>query len=270
MVSWKTWEMEAGTAVHPREGAPELVMAERVRFAELPEERKRAIKRGILALVAFIVVSAVLVLIVGRPLLRFIHDPNQFRAWVNAHGFWGRAAFVGMMFTQVVLAVLPGEPLEIAAGYAFGFWEGTFLCMLGIALASLVVFLFVRRYGMRLVQVFFSEEKIASVRFLQDPARVTLLAVILFLIPGTPKDVMTYCAGLTQMKLTTWMLIATFARIPSIITSTIGGNALGLQNYTFAIIVFAITVVISVVGIIVYRRVSAKRERAAGSRPVKR
>ena len=85
------------------------------------------------------------------------------------------------------------------------------LCMLGIALASLAVFLFVRRYGLRAVRVFFSEEQIASARFLQDPRRLTLLAVVLFLIPGTPKDVMTYCVGLTSMKLSTWMFIATLA-----------------------------------------------------------
>lgn len=245
-------------------------MSERIRFQEQPEEKQRAMRRGIFGIVAFLVATGVLALLVGRPLLQFIDDPEQFRGWVDTHGFWGRAAFVGMMFTQVVLAMLPGEPLEIAAGYAFGFWEGTFLCMLGITLASLVVFLFVRRYGVRVVRVFFSEEQIASVRFLQDPGRLTLLTVILFLIPGTPKDVMTYCVGLTQMKLSTWMLIASLARIPSIVTSTIGGNALGLQNYTFAIIVFVATVILSLAGILIYRRVSAKRAEAdcAGRRRV--
>ena len=223
--------------------------------------------RSLAAIAAFVIAMGVLALLVGRPLLHFIDDPEKFRAWVDTHGFWGRAAFVGMMFTQVVLALLPGEPLEIAAGYAFGFWEGTLLCMLGIALASLVVFLFVRRYGLRAVRVFFSEEQIASARCLQDPRRLTLLAVVLFLIPGTPKDVMTYCVGLTSMKLSTWMFIATLARIPSIITSTIGGNALGMQNYTFAIVVFVATVCISLIGLFVYRRLSRRREsRPAGPR----
>ena len=171
----------------------------------------------------------------------------------------GRAAFVGMVFTQVVLAVLPGEPLEIAAGYAFGFWEGTLLCLVGISSASLLIFLFVRRFGMRAVRVFFSEEQIASVHFLHDRRRLTLLTLILFLIPGTPKDVMTYCVGLTEMKLSTWMAIATLARIPSIVTSTVGGNALGVQDYRIAVIVFAATAAVSIAGILAYRRLSARR-----------
>ena len=163
-----------------------------------------------------------------------------------------------MVMLQVVLALLPGEPLEIAAGYAFGFWEGTLLCVVGVTLASALVFLFVKRFGRRVVEVFFTAEQIASVRFLHDRRRLVLLTTILFLIPGTPKDVMTYCIGLTDMKLSTWLLIASLARLPSIVTSTIGGNALGLQNYTFAVIVFAATIAISAAGILIYRRTSRK------------
>lgn len=233
--------------------------ARRIWFRDQPEEKRRAMQRSILAVAAFLAATGVLALLVGRPLLHFIGDPAKFRAWVDTHGLLGRAAFVGMMFTQVVLAILPGEPLEIAAGYAFGFWEGTLLCMLGASLASALIFSFVRRYGTRVVRVFFSEEQIASARFLNDPQRMTLLTLILFLIPGTPKDVMTYCVGLTPMKFSTWMLIATFARIPSIVTSTIGGNALGVQDYRIAIIVFVATAIISVAGILAYRRFSARR-----------
>ena len=61
------------------------------------------------------------------------------------------------------------------------------------------------------------------------------------------------------MKLSTWLLIASLARLPSIVTSTIGGNALGLQDYTFAIVVFLATILISVAGILIYRRTNRDR-----------
>lgn len=108
-----------------------------------------------MSIAAFVALSIFLLLAVGRPMLRFIQDPGGFRAWVDGHGVWGRIAFVGMMFFQVVVAIIPGEPLEIAAGYAFGFWEGTLLCQIGIFLGSLTVFLFVRNWGIRVVEVFF-------------------------------------------------------------------------------------------------------------------
>lgn len=207
-----------------------------------------------MSIAAFLALSVFLLLAVGRPMLRFIENPSGFRAWVDGHGVWGRIAFVGMVFFQVVVAIIPGEPLEIAAGYAFGFWEGTLLCMIGIFLGSLTVFLFVRNWGIRAVEVFFPREKILSLKLLRDRKKRDALAFILMFIPGTPKDILTYCAGLTDMPLGTWLLISTIARIPSVVTSTIGGNALGLKDYWFALAVFGVTLALSLVGWLVYRR----------------
>lgn len=216
-------------------------------------ERQKRFWSG-MSIAAFVALSVFLLLAVGRPMLRFIENPGGFRAWVDGHGIWGRIAFVGMMFFQVVVAIVPGEPLEIAAGYAFGFWEGTLLCMIGIFLGSLTVFLFVRNWGIRVVEVFFPREKILSSKLLRDRRKRDALAFILMFIPGTPKDILTYCAGLTDMPLGTWLLISTIARIPSVVTSTIGGNALGLKDYWFALAVFAATLALSLGGWLLYRR----------------
>lgn len=226
---------------------------------ETDAKRKR---RAILAVCALILTAVAMFFFVGKPMLRFAGDTEQFRAWVDAHGVWGKAAFVGMMVLQIIVAFIPGEPLEIAAGYAFGVLEGTLLCMLGAFIGGVLVFLLVKKFGVRLVSVFFSPEKILQNRFLQDEKQRNLLAFFLFLIPGTPKDVLTYFVGLTDMSLSTWMFITTFARIPSIITSTIGGSAMGLENYQFAILVFAITLLISLVGLFAYRAISKRRSRS--------
>ena len=216
-------------------------------------ERQKRFWSG-MSIAAFVALSIFLLLAVGRPMLRFIENPGGFRAWVRGHGIWGRIAFVGMMFFQVVVAIIPGEPLEIAAGYAFGFWEGTLLCQIGIFLGSLTVFLFVRNWGIRVVEVFFPREKILSSKLLRDRKKRDALTFILMFIPGTPKDILTYCAGLTDMPLGTWLLISTIARIPSVVTSTIGGNALGLQDYWFALAVFGVTLALSLGGWLLYRR----------------
>ena len=87
---------------------------------------------------------------------------------------------------------MPGEPLELGAGYIFGFWEGTALCMAAGLVGTFIVVTLVRTLGMRAVELFFSREKIESMKWLQDSARFELLMFVCFLIPGTPKDVMTY------------------------------------------------------------------------------
>ena len=210
---------------------------------------------GIAVVCIAVVASALIMWLVGAPLVRFASEPEKFRAWVDGHGFGGRIAYIGMVIFQVVIALIPGEPFEIAAGYAFGAVEGTLLCILASTLGSVAVFLLVRRFGVRLVEVFFSKDKLKSVRFLKSTPKRDMLFLIIFMIPGTPKDLLSYVAGLTDIRFPVWLMICSLGRIPSIITSTVGGNALGTQNYWFAIAVFAATMAVSGVGLLIYNRI---------------
>ena len=212
-------------------------------------------------LVLFFLLSALMCWFAGRPLIHFAQEPERFRQWVDQQGPLAPLLFTGMVILQVIVAVIPGEPLEIAAGYAFGAVEGTILCVLGTFLGGILVFLLVRRFGLRAVEIFFSPEKLQRLRFLHNERRLARWVFLIFFLPGTPKDVMCYFVGLTSMPLRTWALISAVARLPSIITSTVGGNALGMGEYTFAIIVFAATLVISGIGLLLYRAVCSARER---------
>ena len=208
----------------------------------------------------FLVLSALVCWFAGRPLIRFVREPERFQAWVDAQGVRAPLLFVGMVVLQIVVAIIPGEPLEIAAGYAFGALEGTLLCLIGALVGRVAVFLLVRRFGVRAVEVFFPLEKLQSLRFLQNEKKLTFWVFFLFFLPGTPKDVLCYIVGLTKLPLRSWIIISTIAPIPSIITSTIGGSALGMGRYTFAAAVFGATLAISAAGLLVYRRVSRRNE----------
>mgnify|MGYP002517692105 CR=1 FL=1 len=163
----------------------------------LTEKQKKTL--SLAAVVVFILLSLALAWFVGRPLIRFARQPEQFRAWVEGHGLWAPLAYAAMVFLQVVVAVIPGEPLEIAGGYAFGAWQGTALCLAGAVLGSVAVFALVRRWGRGLVEVFFPADKLEKLHFLlhASPKRTALLWLI-FTVPGTPKDLLCYFAGLTD------------------------------------------------------------------------
>ena len=224
---------------------------------QLTEAHKKKIY--LFAIIVALIFIAAVGYLVGKPMIEFVREPERFRAWVDSSGFVSRVIFVGMVVFQLIIALIPGEPLEMGAGYAFGAVEGTILCIIGCVIGSALVFLFVRRFGVKLVEVFFPREKIRSLRFLQDSRRLNLLTFIVFFIPGTPKDLLSYFIGLTDMKLGTWLCITAVARIPSIVTSTVTGDALGLKDYQFALIAFGVTLALSLAGILVYRRLSARR-----------
>lgn len=192
---------------------------------------------------------------VGVPMVWMAEEPEAFRMWVDGYGVWGRLIFVGMVFLQVIVALIPGEPLELMAGYVFGFWEGTLLAMAGILLGSAIVFLLVRRLGPKFAEVFFPQRELKRLAFLKDPKKSGVLAFILMTIPGTPKDLLSYFAGLTPLKLWQWLVIVALSRIPSLVTSTVSGALAGAENYMLSAIVFVITLAISGVGILYYRKI---------------
>jgi len=121
-------------------------------------------KKGlsILSIGIFIVMTVAIFFVVGKPLLQFIEEPEQFRVWIDSFGFLGKLIFVGLVTLQVIIAIIPGEPFEIYAGYGFGAIEGTILCIVGALLGSTIVYLFVKYCGIKALEVFFSKEQIES------------------------------------------------------------------------------------------------------------
>ncbi len=194
------------------------------------------------------------------PMAKFVTEPQLFREWIDQRGIWGMVAYVAMLVVQVILAVIPGEPLEIAGGYAFGPVWGTILCVIGTTIGSIIVYMLVKRFGMKIVTLFFSKEKIESLKFLKSSPKRNILFMIIFIIPGTPKDLLCYFIGLTDIDFMTMLLICSLGRLPSIITSTVGGDALGTANYMWAIAVFAVTAIISIGGIAIYNHICRKNQ----------
>ncbi len=218
------------------------------------KERVRQIVT-IASILFLLVVFTLIGIYVGLPLVRqFREAPESFRDYVDSHGPFGKLLMIGITMLQVVIALLPGEPFELAAGFVFGWLEGGILCMIGCVLASSLVFMLVRLFGKKVVELFFQEDKIRQYAFLQNEKRLDILVFILFLIPGTPKDMLTYVVPLTPMRLPTFLWLTSLARIPSLFSSTITGSLAQNENYIAAIITYAITFLISAALIIWYRR----------------
>ena len=214
---------------------------------------------GILIIISALALFGAIFYFIGRPMLEFVSEPQRFKEWIDQKGLFGRVVFVFMVILQIFVAIIPGEPIEIVAGYAFGPIEGTLLCMIGILLGSLAVFSLVRVFGIKLLLLFFSQEKIDNMKFLNNTKRIGAVLFLLFFIPGTPKDLLTYFAGLTRINTSAYLIISCLARIPSVITSTVGGDAISSREYMLAIIVFASTAIVSLIGWLIYNRINAKK-----------
>lgn len=197
----------------------------------------------------------------GPQLWGFFMNGEAVRAWVDAQGPFAPVAMTALVVAQIAVAILPGEPVELAAGYLFGFWEGTAICLAGSLVGTLLVTLLVRLLGMRVVRAFFSAEQIEGVSWLRDSARFELIMFVVFLIPGTPKDILTYVAGLTTCPWWRIAAITTVGRIPSVITSTLAAGFASEGNWTAAVAAVVVAVALAVIGTAVYAVISRRAKR---------
>ncbi len=233
---------------------------------ELPVKTKKIL--GFVVIAVIVVIAGLLCWVIGKPLFECIGDEEklqafgeEFRAWVNERGILGRIVFVLLTVVQVVIAIIPGEPFEFAAGYAFGWLEGTILCMIGIVIGSAIIFALVRKFGKPFVNLFFPDKDLDDLKFMKNGERVGIVTFLLMFLPGTPKDLLSYTAGLTPMKFWTWMLIVAIARIPSIITSTLSGDALNGNKIVLTIVIYGATLLLSGIGLLIYKAYCKKHQK---------
>lgn len=229
-------------------------------------------QKRIIAIISIIVVLALmgwLTFFLLRSFDKNINSPEKFKSYIDSFGLKGYLVAFGIQVLQVLVALIPGEVVEIGLGYAFGWFVGTVICLLGVTVASSAVFLLVKKAGIKVVELFVETDKINSLRFLNSESKLKRTVFLLFFIPGTPKDLITYLVGLTRMNLAQFLSITMVARLPSVLSSTLVGHFAGAERYLVSIIIFAATAIISFVGLIVYNKfvkqkhIALKERRAA-------
>ena len=204
-----------------------------------------------------VILFALMFVFFGSRMLEMLREPKILTEYIDGFGAYSQLVFIAVRTLQTVVKVIPGEPVEIAAGLAFGTFGGLALCLVGTAVGSAIIVLLTRTLGMKFVTLFVSEEKLRSCALLKSSDRLYLLLFFFYLIPGTPKDIFTYAAALTDIKLWKFFVITGIARIPSIITSTMCGASLCQKNYLAAAVIYGVTLMLSVAGMLVYRKIKA-------------
>ena len=223
---------------------------------ELPNKKREWVRLILSALVLFAMVPITILAIPKVMALTQPHTRELLQRQRESLGIGGWVAFLGIQVIQVVVAMIPGEPIEILAGILYGPLWGTLTCMLGIFIGSIIVYLLVRKLGMPIVSIFIDPEKFQNLRILQDERRFERIAFLLFFIPGTPKDLLTWAAGLIHIRPLRFFILSTIARLPSILTSTLAGTTLLSGDFSTTVLIFVVTGCISMVGLWAHKKLS--------------
>lgn len=177
-----------------------------------------------------------------------------FKEKVSSSGILGLLMLFALQVAQIFLIIIPGEPIEILAGMCYGPIWGTVFIMVSAGIISTIIFSLVKKYGKRFVYNFCDKEKVAKIensKLFKNPNKIEMIMFILFLLPGTPKDLLAYIAGLLPINPVKFVLISVFARFPSVISSTLAGANLAVGDWKKSIVMYLSIVFVAIIVILI-------------------
>jgi len=212
---------------------------------------EKANRRFVFFLAFFILFSGAVAL-AAWPFISNLQSPeyrDAFGAWITGLGFRGVLILFGIMVFQVIVAPIPGGPVQIFAGAAYGVWGGLLITLAGCIVATVLIFSVVRKFGLPFLRRVLGDEALTTWSFLASEKKTSLLVFILFLIPGTPKSFLVYLGPLTRLSLIQFTTISVFGRFPALLSSTVMGDAAMQGNWGLFFVVFCLTAVFGTLGI---------------------
>ncbi len=214
-----------------------------------PHSKKWKMAFYIISTAAFLAVVTYIGIKFGPKITQLARNPEELREWLNSFGWKGIIIFIGLQVLQVVVAAIPGEFTQLAGGYLYGTFFGTLYSLAGIVLGSVIVFYAARLLGYPLVRLLVSQKQLEKFSFMVNNSKSEAAMFILFLIPGIPKDILTYIAGITPVKPLKFFVIITIGRLPALLGSSFIGHNTQLGNYGIVIAVSAVAAILFFLGL---------------------
>lgn len=210
-----------------------------------------------IGLIAFLLLMALIVVLIW-PYVGILFEEDgvtRLLDQVRNAGPAGVFILLGVQFLQIVVAFIPGEITQVAAGMLYGPWLGALIIIVGCVVSSAFVYALVHKLGAPFVQGVVPTKYLDKFREFEKTKKLNIIVFILFLIPGLPKDTFTYLVPLTDMKMKDFLILSNTGRIPGIIVSTYAADGLADGRFIESIIIFAIAAVIAIFGIVFSGRI---------------
>lgn len=216
----------------------------------MSEGEKRAKKWNTILTIAKFAILIVILIGIPAYIIIFKQDViTQFKSLDQATNYLrgykkiGAIAYIGAQILQIIISVLPGQVFQVAAGFMFGFVPGLLLSLTGAILGSTITYYLARFLGADAMKLFLGEEKMQYFLERLNSEKAYVIIFLIYLIPGLPKDLVCYAAGISDMNLKPFLILSTVGRIPGMCGSLLFGVMYLNKSYTGMIVVGAICAV---------------------------
>lgn len=197
-----------------------------------------------------LILAALLIWVIGlvvtdapiiRLLVRLYRDKHFLKDTVASWGLMAPVVFILIQAMQVIISPIPGEMTGPVGGALFGTWWGLIYSTIGLTMGTLLCFAIGRKWGEPLVRPWLSDHNWNRLSFIIE-AEGAIICFVLYVIPGFPKDIMSYLFGISPMPFWIFAIVSTLGRLPGTFVSSFFGAHVAEQQYVYALAILAIIV----------------------------
>ena len=206
--------------------------------------------------IAYIKLAILIFIIVGLPVILFFtcRDTLFNKEWLaNLPEFimqykgYAAAVLTGIQILQVIICIIPGQPIQLAASYLFGVLKGYLISIGGAFIGAFIAFYIARALGKDSLEAIFGEEKVNDYHRKLNSGKGLTSVLLIYLIPGVPKDLVAYVAGISDMRLRPFLIVSTIGRSPGMLGSLLTGYFISSRNYAAIGVLAVLTAVILII-----------------------
>lgn len=234
-------------------------------------ETKDKVRRRAKILTTVLKFALLLIIVIGIPLyvyffkpevIEFMSSMDNINALFEEYKGYSILVYITAQVLQIIICVIPGQWLQFAAGYAFGFWAGLLFSLIGAAIGAVISYYLAKLLGQGILYLIFDEEQMNNFIEKLNSKKAIIAVLVIYLIPGLPKDACSYAAGISNMKLKPFLIVSLIGRTPAMAGSLLIGNQVGIGSYTIAIVIAAAAVILCILGVIFRKRITEILNRA--------
>ena len=210
-------------------------------------------------IISTVKILLLILIVVGIPIyiwffhgnwIKSIENIDDIVAFLEKYETQSIFVYIGLQIVQIVISIIPGQVFQMAAGYIYGFWPALLFAMTGALLGTTLSFMLAKALGRDFLHIFFGEEKMSYYIERLNSKKMYAIVFFLYLIPGIPKDMVSYAAGVSEIKFKPFIIISALGRLPGMIGCLLMGDMMMEENYTgaviigvFAVITFALCII---------------------------
>ena len=171
----------------------------------------------------------------------YLSNPESLKNLILGFGILAPLAIIILQFSQTTISIIPSQITTIVAGFILGPSLGLFYSLIGAFFGSMFVFLLARKYGKKLALKFFEKKDLIHFNLFFRKKKLWTL-FLARITPLFPNDLVSFCAGLTKIKLKNFNTISSVGFVVQMIILTYFGSELATGKISFSLIIISIIV----------------------------